>query len=53
MLANYYEIILMDCIYKTNRYKMSLLIIIEIIALNTTFYVAFCFMKDENYNDYI
>jgi len=42
----------MDCIYKTNKYKMSLLIIIEIIALNTTFYVVFCFMKGENYSDY-
>ncbi len=53
MLANYYKIILINCIYKTNRYKMSLLIIIEIIVLNTTFYVAFYFIKDKNYSDYI
>ncbi len=52
MLVDYYEVILMDCTYKTNRYKMPLLIIIEVIALNITFYVAFCFMKGENYSDY-
>jgi len=52
MLVNYYEIILMNCIYKTNKYKMSLLIIIKVIVLNITFYVAFYFIKDENYSDY-
>jgi len=52
LLCEYYEVILMDCTYKTNRYKMPLLIIIGVTALNTTFYVAFCFMKGENYSDY-
>jgi len=52
MLANYYEVILMNCIYKINKYKMSLLIIIKVIALNIIFYVAFYFMKGENYIDY-
>ncbi len=47
------EVLIMDCIYKTNRYKMPLLIIIGVIALNTTFYAAFCFMKGENYSDYV
>jgi len=46
------KILIIDCTYKTNKYKMFLLIIIEVIALNTTFYVAFCFMKDESYSDY-
>ncbi len=53
MLVNYYEIILMNCIYKINKYKMSLLIIIVIIILNIIFYIMFCFMKDENYSNYI
>jgi hypothetical protein len=53
MLVDYYEIILMNCIYKINKYKMLLLIIIEIIVLNIIFYAAFCFMKDKNYSDYI
>jgi len=52
MLANYYEVILINCIYKTNRYKMLLLISIEVIVLNITFYIAFCFIKGENYSDY-
>ena len=51
MLVDYYEVILMDCTYKTNRYKMPLLIITGVTALNTTFYAAFCFMKGENYSD--
>jgi len=46
------KILTMNCIYKTNKYKMSLFIIIEIIVLNIIFYVVFCFMKSENYNDY-
>ncbi len=53
MLANYYKIILINCIYKINKYKMSLLIIIEIIVLNIMFYVAFYFIKSENYSNYI
>jgi len=47
------EILIMDCTYKTNRYKMPLLIITGVTALNTTFYAAFCFMKGENYSDYV
>ena len=47
------ELLLMDCIYKTNRYKMSLLIIIGVINLNTSFYVGFCFMKSEHTKNYI
>jgi len=46
------EVLIMNCTYKTNRYKMPLLIIIGIIVLNTTFDVAFCFMKGESYSDY-
>lgn len=46
------EVLIIDCTYKTNRYKMPLLIIIGVTALNTTFYVAFCFMKGESYSDY-
>ena len=47
------EILIMNCTYKTNKYKMSLLIIIGVIAINTTFYVAFCSMRGENYIDYV
>ena len=43
-LRENHEVLLMNCIYKINKYKMPLLIIIE---------VNFCFMKEERYNDYI
>ena len=34
----------MDCTYKTNRYKMPLLDIVGVTALNTSFHVGFCFV---------
>ncbi len=42
----------MNCIYKTNKYKMSLFIIIKVTCLNISFFVAFCFMKGESFSDY-
>jgi len=45
------KILIINCIYKTNKYKMSLFII-KIIVLNIIFYVAFCFIKNESCNDY-
>ena len=47
------KILIINCIYKTNKYKIFLLIIIEIIVLNIIFYVDFCFIKKENYNNYV
>jgi hypothetical protein len=45
--------LMMNVIYKTNRYKMLLFIISEQIALHINFYVAFCFMISEISIDYI
>ena len=42
------EILIMNCTYKTNIYKMSLLIITKQTAINTTFYVTFVFLSQEN-----
>jgi hypothetical protein len=47
-----FEVLVLDCTYKTNRYKMSLLIIFEQIALHRNFYVTFCFMIREKSDDY-
>ena len=47
-----YEVMLMDCTYKTNTYCMPLCIISGVIALNTTFYIAFCFLSEETTEDY-
>ncbi len=53
MLKRNSEILIMNCIYKINRYKMSLLIIIEIIALNIFFFVNFCFIATKKTSDYV
>ncbi len=42
-----YEVLLMDCIYKTNVYKMPLCIITGVTPLNTTYYVAFAVLSAE------
>lgn len=43
----------MDSTYKTNRYKLPLLIISGVTALNTSFYIAFGFILHETADDYI
>ncbi len=43
----------MNFTYKTNRYKLSLLIISEVIALNISFYIAFGFILHEIADDFI
>ncbi len=48
-----YEVFIMNCIYKINRYKMSLMIIFDQIVLHKTFYVVFCFMTKKKQNDYV
>ncbi len=42
-----WEIFIIDCIYKINRYFMFLCIIIEVTALNIIFYIAFAFLSSE------
>lgn len=46
------EVLLMDCTYKVNRYKMPLLVINGVTALNTTFFVGFAFLSSERTADY-
>jgi hypothetical protein len=53
LLCLYMEVLTMDCTYKTNKYKMPLLIITGVTALNTSFYAGFCFMRGESYSDYV
>ena len=47
-----YEVLLMDCTYKTNLYRMPLCIISGVTPLNTTYYIAFCFLSSETTEDY-
>ena len=43
---------MMDCMYKTNCFKLSLMVITRQTALHITFYVVFAFMAKETTPDY-
>ena len=43
---------IMDCTYKTNQYKLSLLIINDVTSINTTFYITFAFQMKKMKEDY-
>ena len=47
-----YEVLLMDCTYKTNTYRLLLCIVSDVTPLNTIFYIDFCFMFSEFTQDY-
>jgi MULE transposase domain len=49
----YNRVFVLDCTYKTNRYKMPLLHIIGVSPSNSTFSIAFCFMQNEQEESYI
>ncbi|KAH8937251.1 hypothetical protein BDL97_16G017700 [Sphagnum fallax] len=44
--------LVMDCTYKTNKYKMPLLQIIGSTAIGSMFFVAFCFLSSETVESY-
>ena len=48
----YPDVLLMDCTYKTNCFKMPLLSIVGSTNLNTTFFVTFVFITAEIEEDY-
>jgi hypothetical protein len=45
-------ILIMDCTYKTNKYKMPLLDIVGITATSATFFVGFGFIQNEQQTSY-
>ncbi|KAL4561205.1 hypothetical protein LXL04_033368 [Taraxacum kok-saghyz] len=47
------NIFVMDCTYKTNKYKMPLLDIIGVSCFNTSFYSGFVFLKTEDEYSYV
>lgn len=47
MYKSYPEVLLLDCIYKTNKFIMPLLNIVGFAALNTTFHLRFAFIRGE------
>ena len=52
ILKHNYEVLLIDVIYKINKYKISLVIVIGCTALNIIFYVNFAFIREEKTPDY-
>jgi hypothetical protein len=53
LLAEFSELVRMDCTYKTNRCRMPLLNIVGTTQLNTTFLTSGCFLKGEKEEDYL
>ena len=47
-----YKILLIDATYKTNKYKISLIIISGVMPLNTSYYIAFAFVSKKTYEVY-
>ncbi|KAG5547941.1 hypothetical protein RHGRI_013579 [Rhododendron griersonianum] len=53
MTKSYSNVFVMDCTYKTNKYKMPLLDIIGVSSFNSSFYSCFAFLAKEGEGDYI
>ena len=48
ILNSNFEVLLVDSTYKTNRFNMPLFNIIGVTAINTSFFVGFCFLDAED-----
>jgi hypothetical protein len=46
------DVLLMDCTYRTNKFKLPLLHILGCTPVRTFFSAGFCFMRTETYEDY-
>lgn len=47
------DVIMLDCTYKSNKFKMPFLHIVGMTSMGTTYDVAYCFMPDEKKPSYI
>jgi hypothetical protein len=48
ILRSNFEVLLVDSTYKTNRFNMPLFNIVGVTAINTSFFVGFCFLDTED-----
>jgi hypothetical protein len=53
LLNRYLTVLLLDCIYKTNHFKMPLLGIVGTTCTNQTYHVSFTFLRDETEASFI
>lgn len=51
-LQDYFDLLLLDCTYKTNKYQMPLLDMIGVDACQQSFCIAFAFLSGEKEEDY-
>ncbi|XP_077246001.1 protein FAR1-RELATED SEQUENCE 5-like [Tasmannia lanceolata] len=49
---SYSNVFIMDCTYKTNKYKMPLFDVVGVTSFNTSFYSCFAFLQNEEVEDY-
>ena len=52
LLQRYPDMALADCTYKTNRWKLPLLVILRITPLDTHFSACYCFLNREREEDF-
>lgn len=52
LLKDNHEVLTMDCTYKTNRFKMPLMVINGQTSMHSTFFAAFAFLAHETADDY-
>src|SRR5438045_8616186 len=53
LLTKYPDVLLLDCTYRTNKFKMPLLNIVSNTCLDSNFHAAFCFLAKEEEGDYV
>ena len=53
IFCNHHDLILLDCTYNSNRFKMPLLNMVGVTGMSTTIQVALVFMKAEREADYV
>lgn len=53
LTKTYFDVFVMDCTYKTNKFKMPLLDVVGVSSFNGLFYSCFTFLRKEEESDYI
>lgn len=53
IFRNHHDLILLDCTYNSNRFKMPLLNMVGVTGMSTTIQVALVLMKTEKEADYV
>ncbi|XP_026384119.1 uncharacterized protein LOC113279660 [Papaver somniferum] len=50
---SFYQVLFIDCTYRTNKYKMPMLNVVSHTSNKNSFTVAWCFMEKEEIKDYV